>query len=103
RVGSIDVDSRQATLTRYIENRRQTLEQASLSLAMPRHHRVPRSTAETVAAQQQEESERFLQSLSDLAAAHDYVVIDCPGSDSYLARLAHSYADTLITPINDSF
>ncbi len=103
RVGSIDVDSRQATLTRYIENRRQTLEQASLSLAMPRHHRVPRSTAETVAAQQQEESERFLQSLSDLAAAHEYVVIDCPGSDSYLARLAHSYADTLITPINDSF
>ena len=26
-----------------------------------------------------------------------------PGSDSYLMRLAHSMADTLVTPINDSF
>jgi chromosome partitioning protein len=30
-------------------------------------------------------------------------VIDTPGSDSYLMRLAHSMADTLITPLNDSF
>ncbi len=35
--------------------------------------------------------------------AHDFVVIDTPGSDSYLNRLAHSMADTLITPLNDSF
>ena len=34
---------------------------------------------------------------------HDYIVIDTPGSDSYLSRLAHSFADTLITPLNDSF
>jgi len=31
------------------------------------------------------------------------IVIDTPGSDSYLMRLAHSMADTLVTPINDSF
>jgi len=31
------------------------------------------------------------------------VVIDTPGSDTYLMRLAHSMADTLITPLNDSF
>jgi chromosome partitioning protein len=30
-------------------------------------------------------------------------VIDTPGSDTYLMRLAHSMADTLITPLNDSF
>ncbi len=34
---------------------------------------------------------------------HDFVVIDTPGHDSYLMRLAHSMADTLITPLNDSF
>jgi chromosome partitioning protein len=34
---------------------------------------------------------------------HDFVVIDTPGTDSYLMRLAHSMADTLITPLNDSF
>ena len=33
----------------------------------------------------------------------DIVVIDCPGSDTFLSRLGHSYADTLVTPINDSF
>jgi chromosome partitioning protein len=31
------------------------------------------------------------------------VVIDTPGSDTYLMRLAHSMADTLVTPLNDSF
>ena len=31
------------------------------------------------------------------------IVIDTPGNDSYLMRLAHSMADTLVTPINDSF
>ena len=30
-------------------------------------------------------------------------VIDTPGSDTYLMRLAHSMADTLVTPLNDSF
>ena len=34
---------------------------------------------------------------------HDFVVIDTPGNDTYLMRLAHSMADTLITPLNDSF
>jgi chromosome partitioning protein len=103
RVGSIDVDSRQATLTRYVENRRQLIESKGLNLPMPRHHRVPRSQADTVAAQRQEETDLFLQSLVDLAVSHDFVVVDCPGSDSHLARIGHSYADTLVTPINDSF
>jgi chromosome partitioning protein len=31
------------------------------------------------------------------------VNIDTPGSDTYLMRLAHSMADTLVTPLNDSF
>src|SRR5262249_7408878 len=34
---------------------------------------------------------------------HDFIVIDTPGSDTYLMRLAHAMADTLITPLNDSF
>ena len=33
----------------------------------------------------------------------DVVVIDCPGADTYLSRYGHAQADTLITPINDSF
>ena len=30
-------------------------------------------------------------------------MVDTPGNDSYLMRLAHSMADTLVTPLNDSF
>jgi chromosome partitioning protein len=31
------------------------------------------------------------------------VVIDCPGSHTRLSQVAHSLADTLVTPLNDSF
>jgi len=37
------------------------------------------------------------------ARDYDFVVIDTPGHNSYLGRLAHSRADLLITPLNDSF
>jgi len=47
------------------------------------------------------------QKLTDIVAKFgndaNYIVIDTPGHDSFLARLAHSMADTLITPLNDSF
>ncbi len=39
----------------------------------------------------------------ELAGRNDVVVIDCPGSDTPLSRRAHTLADTLITPLNDSF
>ena len=32
----------------------------------------------------------------------DYIIIDTPGFDTNLTRLAHSLADTLVTPLNDS-
>ena len=31
------------------------------------------------------------------------MIIDTPGSYTHLSRFAHSYADTVITPVNDSF
>lgn len=102
-VGSIDVDSRQGSLTRYVENRRAYCERSEIPLPMPRHHIVPRSTHDSVDAQREDEAARFMQSLMDLAANNAFVVIDCPGTDSHLSRVAHSYADTLVTPLNDSF
>jgi chromosome partitioning protein len=41
--------------------------------------------------------------VSSVDRAFDFIVIDTPGSDTYLMRLAHAMADTLVTPINDSF
>ena len=38
-----------------------------------------------------------------MIGAVDFVIVDTPGSDTYLSRLAHTWADTLLTPLNDSF
>ena len=101
-VGTIDVDARQGTLTRYIENRRARKETTGEDLPMPDHVPIFKSTLSLVEeAEDQEKSQ-----MNDVMAKfkdHDFIVIDTPGSDSYLSRLAHSYADTLITPLNDSF
>jgi chromosome partitioning protein len=45
----------------------------------------------------------FAEAVSAVERSHDFIVVDTPGTDSYLTRLAHSMADTLITPLNDSF
>jgi chromosome partitioning protein len=97
-VGSIDVDPRQATLTRYLENRAVLTETRGIELPIPAHRLVMRSDQGT-----EEDNERFMQALDTLSRSCDTVVIDTPGSDAPLSRLAHSYADTLVTPMNDSF
>jgi chromosome partitioning protein len=98
KVGTIDVDSRQATLTRYLENRAMVAETKGFNLPLPEHRLVMRSDNNP-----DEDAERFNQALDSLARSCDAVVIDTPGSDAPLSRLAHSYADTLVTPMNDSF
>jgi chromosome partitioning protein len=45
----------------------------------------------------------FHDAVAELAESNDFIVIDTPGHDGYLTRLAHSIADTLVTPLNDSF
>jgi chromosome partitioning protein len=102
-VGCIDLDSRQRSLTRYVENRRQTVAKEGTSLPMPRHAVVNKSPFDSHEEAKKDERERFAQSLSTMYGTNDFVVIDTPGNDTYLSRLAHSFADTIITPINDSF
>jgi chromosome partitioning protein len=46
---------------------------------------------------------QFVDAVSTVERAFDFIVIDTPGSDTYLMRLAHAMADTLVTPINESF
>ena len=56
-----------------------------------------------IADNENSEFQQFIEAVSAVERAFDFIVIDTPGSDSYLMRLAHSMADTLVTPINDSF
>ncbi|MFV9991800.1 MAG: division plane positioning ATPase MipZ, partial [Candidatus Midichloria sp.] len=45
----------------------------------------------------------FSELISKIQNQNDFIIIDTPGSDTFLSRLAHSYSDTVMTPINDSF
>lgn len=101
-VGTIDVDARQGTLTRYVENRRARQEKTGENLPLSVHIPIFRSQLESVTAAEAEESTHFSDALEQLKNT-DFIVIDTPGSDTYLSRLAHSHADSLITPLNDSF
>lgn len=102
-VGSIDLDSRQRSLSRYIENRKSWADGNGVKLVMPDHHVIARSTADTVSEAHAAEKAEFEAVMAKLSAANDFVVIDSPGSDTYLSRLGHAIADTLVTPMNDSF
>src|ERR1700742_3261521 len=103
RVATIDLDSRQQSFTHYIENRRAWSERAGVKLELPTHFRVARAEGPSVEGNEAQEFADFSRAISEIEHTHDVVVIDTPGSDTYLMRLAHSMADTLVTPLNDSF
>jgi len=103
RVATIDLDSRQKSFTHYVENRRDWAERARIKLDVPTHYCVARGAGLRVDEIEAQEFAVFAEAVSAVENTHDFVVVDTPGSDSYLMRLAHSMADTLITPLNDSF
>lgn len=98
-VATIDIDARQGTLSRYVANRERYITASGSSIGMPKHYLVE-PIDDGADKQQQLEKLRYI--IEGAWVNHDVIVIDAPGSDSALSRLAHSYADTLVTPINDS-
>lgn len=103
RVATIDLDSRQKSFTHYIDNRRDWAERARIKLDVPTHYCVARGDGVRVDEIEAQEFAAFAEAVSAVENSHDFVIVDTPGTDSYLMRLAHSMADTLITPLNDSF
>ncbi|HEY2873903.1 MAG TPA: division plane positioning ATPase MipZ [Reyranella sp.] len=97
KVATIDLDARQGTLTRYLENRAAFIKRKTVELPMPMHAAVMAS------GDSPDEKARFESALEPAVLGADFVVIDTPGSDTHLSRLAHTWADTLLTPLNDSF
>ncbi len=103
RVATIDLDSRQKSFTHYVRNRRDWAARARIKLEVPTHFIVDRAEGSSVEANEAQEFANFSAAISKIEHTHDVVIIDTPGSDTYLMRLAHSMADTLVTPLNDSF
>jgi chromosome partitioning protein len=103
RVATIDLDSRQKSLTHYIENRRAWARRSGMDLELPVHFSVARAEGVRVDENEAAEFAAFDKVITAVQHCHDFVVIDTPPHDSYLMRLAHSITDTLVTPLNDSF
>ena len=103
RVGAIDLDARQGTLSGYLDARAAYASRHGVDLPVPHAASVFASRLDS--REQAEAAERAAldAALAELSASSEIIVIDCPGADTNLARLAHAAADTLITPINDSF
>src|ERR1700719_2585182 len=103
RVATIDLDCRQQSFTHYIDNRRAWANRTGLDLELPVHRCIKLGQTMQIADNESSEFQQFVDAVSAVEQAFDFIVIDTPGYDSYLMRLAHSMADTLVTPINDSF
>src|SRR5690348_17246084 len=103
RVATIDLDSRQRTFTRYVDNRRDCARRSGAGLELPDHFTIARGEGVRVDENETTEFGGFAQAINAVEHTHDFVVVDTPGNDTYLMRLAHSMADTLVTPLNDSF
>ena len=103
RVATIDLDCRQQSFTRYINNRSAWARRTGLDLELPVHRCIKLGETMQILDNESSELVQFVDAVSSEERALDFIVIDTPGSDTYLMRLAHSMADTLVTPINDSF
>ena len=92
-VAALDLDSRQRTMTRYLENRDSTMRRLNVQLPQARY----------AVLDGQQSVESLEHAIADLSEGADVIVIDTPGRDDPIARAAILKADTLVTPMNDSF
>lgn len=102
-IGVLDLDLRQKTFGRYVENRQEFCEKHGLVLPMPEYRELPEIARESLNAGENIYDRRLSAAVAGLEADADFILIDCPGSHTRLSQVAHSLADTLITPMNDSF
>lgn len=88
RVRLYDLDQRQRTSMRYLENRARHARTHGLDLPLPSADVLPEGHDPAGLVE---------------AGGADVLILDTPGRDSDEGRRALSLADTIITPINDSF
>lgn len=103
KVGALDLDLRQKSFGRYIENRIAYARKEGLSLPTPDYRDLPDVDEKSLDPGENAFDRRLSVAVAGLEKDADFIIIDCPGSHTRLSQVAHSLADTLITPLNDSF
>jgi len=92
RVAALDLDTRQRTLGRYLDNRVALVQRDGLTLSMPVYDTFDPARGISIEDR-----------MNSLAADAEFLIVDTPGRDDDHVRAAIATADTLVTPINDSF
>lgn len=95
RVGVIDLDHRQRSLSNFFANRAHWAERTKRDYPLPK--------VVTMAPSEADETLRLNTAIAELSGEADVVVVDCPGADTMLGRAAHANATIIVTPLNDSF
>jgi chromosome partitioning protein len=103
KTGTLDLDLRQKSLARYVENRAKYLAEIGLTLPSPSYIELPEIDPAALTPGENVYDHRLSAAVAGLEPDCDFIVMDCPGSHTRLSQVAHSLADTLITPLNDSF
>ncbi|HLV06658.1 MAG TPA: division plane positioning ATPase MipZ [Croceibacterium sp.] len=92
KVAALDLDPRQRTLYRYFENRVETEKRRGIELPGAAFGVFVGDTIEALEEQS-----------AQLGQGADFIIFDTPGRDDPFARHVATQADTLVTPMNDSF
>ena len=92
KVAVIDLDPRQRTLYRYLENRAATMQRRDINIPQPYFEVF-----------EYDNLARLEQQVERMGHGVDYLLFDTPGRDDKFARFVATRANTLVTPINDSF
>ncbi len=103
KIATLDLDLRQKTLGRYVDNRTRFLAKEGIDLPSPSYIDLPEIEKSALQPGENPYDHRLSAAVSELETHAAFILIDCPGSHTRLSQVAHSLADTLITPLNDSF
>jgi len=103
KVGGLDLDLRQRSFSRYLSNRRAYCAREGLALPTPDCRDLPDIDKTHLDPGENIYDRRLSMAVAGMETDADFILIDCPGSHTRLSQVAHSLADTLITPLNDSF
>jgi chromosome partitioning protein len=103
RVATLDLDFQQRTFTHYIENRRAWAKDNKIVLNVPTHLCVDDLAADKSPVIDNTRISLISNAIAALESHYDFIVIDTPGGTGLVSVFAHGLADTLLTPVNDSF
>jgi chromosome partitioning protein len=103
KIALLDLDLRQSSSMRFFENRQAWVAANGVTLPMPIQQRLSGDDIALAAAPEAEQVEKFEAGFVAARDAAVFVLIDTPGGDTAISRMAHGLADLIVTPMNDSF